>query len=227
MIERRIPTDDVGFREAILQFTSERIRVIAEEDRAHAFIGGRNQHRTERAIADGKANRGSIATPAKRGRSHAESFGRSRIKASIRLKSGRVNRFGDCSIFRKFLPNASRSMRDRVGFRRHADDRFEHPVKVEPAEAHRHCEFGQSRSFLRTHDRLTSTCHRFAIAFDQRCPIRPTAFARSEASSFGIVATRVKPHIFTIGPPRHTRRSAKDTRRLHRVEKATVRRAVA
>src|SRR5262245_32245561 len=61
-LECFIATKKLRFGEAVLQSTDQRLRIIAELDRAHAFTRGGDEDRTERALANRKAN--DVAAPA-------------------------------------------------------------------------------------------------------------------------------------------------------------------
>jgi N-acetylglutamate synthase/N-acetylornithine aminotransferase len=55
----RLGADQVGLREAVLQVAHQRVRVVAQQDRADALVGRRHQHRAQRTGATAKR----IASP--------------------------------------------------------------------------------------------------------------------------------------------------------------------
>ena len=75
-IESLVAGHEVRAGKPILQVVDERVGIIAEQNRAHPFVGGRDQHRSQRTLADCEADgRAAPAAPERCGR-HAEGGGR-------------------------------------------------------------------------------------------------------------------------------------------------------
>ena len=55
LLELGIASDQMRAREPILQIARQRIRIVADQNRAHATLARRDQDRAERALADRKA----------------------------------------------------------------------------------------------------------------------------------------------------------------------------
>jgi hypothetical protein len=70
--EGLVAADELGGRKASLQVAVELVRVVAEQDRADAAVGGGDEDRAERALPDREANGDVSAADAQSAGSHAE-----------------------------------------------------------------------------------------------------------------------------------------------------------
>jgi hypothetical protein len=152
--------DQAGPRKAVLQVAHERVRVVPKQDCAHAFVGRRDQDRAERALADRKADRGSVPAAAELRRGHAEEIGRGGIEAPAGVEPGAVDRFGDRGTLRELVAYTLGAMGVGIGLRRHAGDRLEHTVKVKAAHASGPGERIEIRRLFRLLDHPAGIGHR-------------------------------------------------------------------
>ena len=60
-LERGVAADQLGAREAVLQVAHQRVGIVAEHDGANALVGGGDQDRAERGLADREADRRALA----------------------------------------------------------------------------------------------------------------------------------------------------------------------
>ena len=56
-LERAVAADELGAGKAILEIARQRVRIVAEQDGAHALVGRGDQHGAERGLADREADR--------------------------------------------------------------------------------------------------------------------------------------------------------------------------
>ena len=56
LLELRVAADELRPGKAVLQIAQRALRIVAEQDGADALVGGRDQHRAERGLADGEAD---------------------------------------------------------------------------------------------------------------------------------------------------------------------------
>ncbi len=63
LLEARVAADQGGAGKAVLQIAHERLGLVPERNRAHAFVGGGHQDRAQRALADREADRWSPPRP--------------------------------------------------------------------------------------------------------------------------------------------------------------------
>ena len=79
--------------EAVLKIAHQRLGIIAEQDGADAPGSGSDKDRTQRAFADGKAYRYSIAASAGSSSCHAQYLRGRRIETSISIEPRAIDRF--------------------------------------------------------------------------------------------------------------------------------------
>ena len=60
LLEGLVAADQPRLGEAVLQVAHQSVRIVAEQDRAHALVGCRDQDGAERAFADREADRGPV-----------------------------------------------------------------------------------------------------------------------------------------------------------------------
>src|SRR5262249_55322635 len=82
-LERFIAAKTLRFWEAILQGADHRLGVVADLDRAPPFAGGGDEDRTERALANRKANDVAAPAAAELRWRHAEQTGRGGVEPSV------------------------------------------------------------------------------------------------------------------------------------------------
>ena len=226
-LEALIAADQPGLRKAILKAAHERVRVVAELDRADALAGRRDEDRAERALADREADRGAIPAAAKLRRGHAEEIGRSGVEAPARIEAGAVDRLGDRAALRKLLAHAFGALCIAIGFRRHAGHGLEDAVEVEAAHAGGVRQRVEARHLVRLLDRTAGFCDQCCLTLGERGFVRPAALARAEARALGGGAARMEADVLASRPARRAGRPAIDAGREHRVVERAIRRAVA
>ena len=92
LLEAGVAADQPGLRKAVLEVAHQGVRVVAEQDRAHAPDAGGDQDRAQRALADGEADRRASPPDRKLGGGHAEHPGRGLVEAAARVEAGAVDR---------------------------------------------------------------------------------------------------------------------------------------
>ena len=101
------PPISFALRKAVLQVAHQRIRIVAEQDGAHARVALRDQDRAERALADREADLGVGAAGAEGRRRHAEHGVRRLVEAAVRVEPGVVDRLGHRRLPAKLGPAPS------------------------------------------------------------------------------------------------------------------------
>src|SRR5262249_21510395 len=108
-VEVLVPAEELRLGKAVLQAAHQRLRIVAELDGAHAFARRRDQDRTERALADGKANDVAVTAAAELRRRHSEQTGRGGIEAAIGVETGAIDRLRNGIARRELLTHALRT----------------------------------------------------------------------------------------------------------------------
>src|SRR5207249_2493388 len=94
-LEFFIATKKLRFWETVLQRTEQRLGIVAELDGAHAFACGGDEDRTERALANRKANDVAAPAAAELRRRHAEQAGRGGVEPSVGVEARAIDRLRD------------------------------------------------------------------------------------------------------------------------------------
>src|SRR5207244_8600660 len=121
----RVAANKAGARKLVLEIASERIRVIAHEDRAHAALALRDQNRSERAFTDGETNVRLGTAGTKAGRRHAQNLIRFLVETAVGVVTRAVNRVGHRLTATELSSNPFGTMRCRVRPRRHPRARLD------------------------------------------------------------------------------------------------------
>jgi hypothetical protein len=164
------------------------LRIVAEHDRADAFVRRRDQDRAERAFAEREADRRAGAAFAEVCRRHAEQIVGRRIEAAVRIEAGAVDRLGDGVGAFQFVAHAFAAMRIGVSFRRDAGHGFEHAMKMPRALADHFGERLQRRQLLRLLDRAAGARDRFRLRILGAVEVRLAAQAGAKARRFRLNA---------------------------------------
>ncbi|MNJ49794.1 hypothetical protein D3C77_450450 [compost metagenome] len=90
-----VATQQVGLGEFVLQVLQQCVRVITEQNRADATFTLRHQNCTQRALADGKADRGVGTAIPIRARGHAQTRIAGFVKAAVGIEAGFIQCVGD------------------------------------------------------------------------------------------------------------------------------------
>src|SRR5262245_13091829 len=93
-LEALVTADEPPVGKAVLQSAHQCFGIIAELDRAYALVGGRDDNRAERALADRKANDVTATAVAELRRCHTEQTGSGGVKAAVGVETGTIDCFG-------------------------------------------------------------------------------------------------------------------------------------
>ena len=120
LFEAAVAADQLGARESILQIARQRVRIVAEQDRADAPLAGCDQDRTERAFADREPDLACRRRRRDSATASCPALVGFRVKAAVGVVAGVVDRLGDRAA--PFEPGAhpARAMRGGVALGRHA-----------------------------------------------------------------------------------------------------------
>src|SRR5690606_5154290 len=146
--ESCVATDELCVREPTLEVAKERLKVVAEEDRANAHVARGDQDGAEGALADGEANHGTAPAFAVAARRHPESTTRLRVEAAARREPRPVDRLRDGTRAPQRTLRAFRTHRVRVGLWRDPGDLLERPFQVMRAPSDASCQFLETRRRL-------------------------------------------------------------------------------
>ena len=169
-----IAGDQLGAREAAMQFLLERLGIVAEEYGAYALVGRSNEHQSQRARCRRVADFGIDAAGAELAGLHAQRLRGIGVEAAARIESCLVNGFGHGLVSLQRLADAFVSVRDSVRLRRHAGRGLEHAVEVVGAETSMRGELIEGRNGLSRLDQPAG-----------RGDLSPCARSRS-AGAFGL-----------------------------------------
>jgi len=214
-----ISANQMRFRETILKFAKQSIRIIPEQNRCDPLFARCDQDCTERGLSEGEANFLVSPTCLELGRRHAEHVGRFLIEASTRIVTGVVDRLSDATASGKPLANPTRAMRSSIILRRKTNDRFEAAMEIAWTAAHSLGQGIQGWFLLTLLDKLACSRYERRILFFDRRSVRAASLARPETCSLRIRQRIVQLHVVWIGGSRRTRRPAIDTCRHDRVPK--------
>src|SRR6185436_5771876 len=202
-LEAGVAARERGLREAILQRAHEAVGVVTECDRAHAHLGGRDEHRAQRALPHREADRRARAARTRRARPHPEPRRRAGVEAPARVEARAIHRRGHARARRQPVAHPPRALAVGVGLGRDAGQSLEDPVEVEAAQARGRGEAVEARQLVRALDEPAGARHGLALA---RGDVRRGAGAFSGRGHGGSIDTAAGRALRFL--PRLTRRVA-------------------
>ncbi len=203
-LEPLVAADEARVRKAVLQTAHQCLGIVAELDGAHTFVRGRDQDRTERALANRKADDVTAAAGAELRRRHAEQVGRGGVEAAVGIKARAIDRLGDGIAGGEFLAHALAAMAGGICLRRHPGHRLEHAVEVEAAHARGLRQRVEARRLLGFFDQPAGARDRSGMRLGKGGLVRPAALARPKSRPLGVGASFVESHVLA---PRQSSRA--------------------
>ena len=207
-LEVALAADQPGLREPVLEVARQGVRVVAEQDRADAALGGGHQDRAEGALADGEPDRRAVAAGAEVGRRHPEHLRGGRVEAPARVVAGAIDRVGHRVAARQLVAHAPGAVRRRERLRGEAGGRLEDAVEVEAAQAGGVRERVEARYLLGRLDEPAGPRHRLRARRTEALTVGTAALARAKARALGVAARRVEAHVLAPGQARRAGRPA-------------------
>ena len=148
LLEGLVAADEVRAGKAVLKFAGEGVGIVAKKNGADAFVGGGNENRAERTLADGEADDGPRAAAAEIFWRHAENLGGVGVKTGVGIVAGLINCAGDSATAGECRADFCGAVRGGVGLGAEAGGCGEDTLEMEGAHADGAGEVGERGRIL-------------------------------------------------------------------------------
>jgi len=219
LLETGIAAGQLGARELVLQVARQRVGIIADQDRADAELGCGDQNGAERTLADGEPYGGIDAAGAIARRRHAQDVVRLRIKATVGVVAGAVDRLGHRAAAVELGTHFPGALRRGVRLGRQAGRGFEQTMQVIDAQTRLGRQHLEARRLVGAFDHAAQSGYRRGVLLGARRLVGPAAPAGPKPGALGIGRVVVKGNVFGPGAARGARRTAVHAGRGNRVDK--------